>query len=75
MWISRKTDYATRAVLALAIADRERLNAQDLSRRVAVPEPFMKQILMEILRCRGGEIGYGPDGWVPPQSRSVGHHA
>jgi Rrf2 family protein len=48
MWISRKTDYATRAVLALAIADGERLNAQDLSRRVAVPEPFMKQILMQL---------------------------
>ena len=48
MWISRKTDYATGAVLALAIADGERLNAQDLSRRVGVPEPFMKQILMQL---------------------------
>ena len=75
MSISPKTDYATRAVLALAIADQERLNAQDLSQQVAVPEPFMKQILMATSRCRGGEIGEGPDGWVPPQSRSVGHHA
>ncbi len=48
MWISRKTDYATRAVLALAIADGQRLNAQDLSRRVAVPDAFMKQILMQL---------------------------
>jgi Rrf2 family protein len=62
MWITRKTDYATRAVLALAIADGEALNAQELSRRVVVPESFMKQILMQlrdagVLRSERGPSG------------------
>lgn len=48
MWITRKTDYATRAVLALAIADGALLTAEELSLRVAVPEQFLKQILMQL---------------------------
>ena len=48
MWISRKTDYTTRAVLALAVAQGETLNAEELARRVAVPEPFLKQILVQL---------------------------
>ncbi|HEY5889879.1 MAG TPA: Rrf2 family transcriptional regulator [Acidimicrobiia bacterium] len=62
MWITRKTDYATRAVLALTIAHGQALNAQELSRRVVVPESFMKQILMQlrdagILRSERGPSG------------------
>lgn len=48
MWISRKTDYATRAVLALAIAHGETINAEELARRVDVPEPFLKQIMIQL---------------------------
>lgn len=62
MWISRKTDYATRAVLALAIADGQRLNAQDLSRRVAVPDAFMKQILMQLRDAGVVRSERGPSG-------------
>lgn len=62
MWISRKTDYATRAVLALAIAEGALLTAEELSRRVAVPESFMKQILTQlrgagIVRSERGPAG------------------
>lgn len=62
MWISRKTDYATRAVLALAIADGERLSALDLSHRVSVPEPFMKQILMQLRDAGVVRSERGPSG-------------
>jgi len=48
MWISRKTDYATRAVLALSLANGEVLKAEELSRRVGVPVQFMKQILRQL---------------------------
>jgi len=62
MWITRKTDYATRAVLALSLADGEALTAEELARRVAVPESFLKQILMRlrdagILRSERGPSG------------------
>jgi Rrf2 family protein len=48
MWISRKTDYATRAVLALAIDEGRVLSAEELARRVDVPEPFLKQIMVQL---------------------------
>lgn len=62
MWITRRTDYATRAVLALSLADGEALNAEELARRVVVPESFMKQILMQlrdagVLRSERGPAG------------------
>ena len=62
MWITRKTDYATRAVLALALDDGQALNAEELARRVVVPESFMKQILMRlrdagVLRSERGPSG------------------
>jgi Rrf2 family transcriptional regulator, cysteine metabolism repressor len=62
MWISRRTDYATRAVLALALAEGRALKAEELARRVVVPESFMKQILMRlrdagVLRSERGPSG------------------
>ena len=61
MWISRRTDYATRAVLALAITNGV-LNAQALAERVRVPESFMKQILMRLRDAGGVRSVRGPSG-------------
>jgi Rrf2 family protein len=49
MWISRKTDYATRAVLALAIHGRgSPLSVQQLAARIAVPESYLEQIMAQL---------------------------
>ena len=53
MWISRRTDYATRAVLALAIGDEETpMKLEELARRTAVPRSVLEQ-LMPVLRTAG----------------------
>ena len=62
MWITRKTDYATRAVLALALNPGTAMNAEQISRHVVVPESFLKQILMQlrdagVLRSERGPSG------------------
>ena len=50
MWITRKTDYATRAVLALAIAESggSSLKLAELAERTAVPAPFLEQIMSQL---------------------------
>lgn len=62
MWITRKTDYATRAVLALALSPGTAMSAEQISRHVVVPESFLKQILMQlrdagVLRSERGPSG------------------
>ena len=62
MSITRKTDYATRAVLALALNPGTAMNAEQISRHVVVPESFLKQILMQlrdagVLRSERGPSG------------------
>jgi len=53
MWISRRTDYATRAILALAIDDREKpLKIAELARRTAVPQSVLEQV-MPTMRSAG----------------------
>lgn len=53
MWISKRTDYATRAVLALATADSdEPITLDDLAGRVAVPVTVLSQV-MPVLRSAG----------------------
>jgi Rrf2 family protein len=72
MWITRKTDYATRAVLALALANDDVLKAEELSRRVQVPEQFLKQILMQLRDAGVVRSERGPSGGYrlnhPPQN-------
>jgi Rrf2 family protein len=48
MWISRKTDYATRAVLALAIADGETLKSHEIAVRTHIPPSFLEQIMAQL---------------------------
>lgn len=53
MWVSRRTDYATRAVLALALAcDEGPMKLGELSRRTQVPQSVLEQI-MPIMRNDG----------------------
>ena len=53
MWVSRRTDYATRAVLALTLAhDEGPVRLEELSRRTQVPQSVLEQI-MPIMRNDG----------------------
>jgi Rrf2 family protein len=52
MWVSRRTDYATRAVLALALEERGSLKLEELARRTAVPQSVLEQV-MPVLRTAG----------------------
>ena len=49
MWVSKKTDYATRAVLALALArDGGPLKMREIAGRTSVPESLLEQILFQL---------------------------
>jgi Rrf2 family transcriptional regulator, cysteine metabolism repressor len=53
VWISKRTDYATRVVLALAIDDGAGpISAEELARRVAAPPSVVEQV-MPVLRTAG----------------------
>lgn len=53
MWIARRTDYATRAVLLLAlIGDDEPVKLDEIASRTAVPRSVLEQI-MPLLRSAG----------------------
>lgn len=53
MWISRRTDYATRAILVLAISgSEEALKIGELADRCVVPKSVLEQIL-PIMRNAG----------------------
>jgi Rrf2 family transcriptional regulator, cysteine metabolism repressor len=53
MWISKRTDYATRAVLALALADgKTPMKLEELARRTAVPHSVLEQV-MPTMRSAG----------------------
>jgi Rrf2 family protein len=53
MWITRRADYATRAVLALAIeGDDALLTLNDLSERTATPRSVVEQVMLQ-LRAAG----------------------
>jgi Rrf2 family protein len=64
MWVSRRTDYATRAVLALALADGGPLKLDELAETTEAPRSVLEQV-MPVLRAagivrstRGPEGGY-----------------
>lgn len=48
MWISRKTDYATRAVLALAIASGRSLKSHEIAEKTHIPPSFLEQIMSQL---------------------------
>lgn len=64
MWITRKTDYATRAVLALALGHQDGglLSVHEIAERVGVPPSFLEQIMAQlrgagIVRSERGPAG------------------
>src|SRR5512132_2697079 len=64
MWVSRRTDYATRAVLALALTDGGPLKLGQLAETTEAPRSVLEQV-MPVLRAagivrstRGPEGGY-----------------
>ncbi len=52
MWVSRRTDYATRAVLALAVADGGPLKLEEIAERTEAPRSVLEQV-MPTLRTAG----------------------
>jgi Rrf2 family protein len=52
MWVSRRADYATRAILALALADGGPLKLEEIGRRTAVPQSVLEQV-MPVMRSAG----------------------
>jgi Rrf2 family protein len=52
MWVSRRTDYATRAVLALTLEGGGPLKLEQLARRTAVPQSVLEQV-MPTMRTAG----------------------
>jgi Rrf2 family cysteine metabolism transcriptional repressor len=52
VWVSRRTDYATRAILALALADGGPLKLEELAERTAVPQSVLEQV-MPVMRTAG----------------------
>ena len=52
MWVSRRTDYATRAVLALAVADGGPLKLEQIAEAVEAPRSVLEQV-MPTLRTAG----------------------
>jgi Rrf2 family protein len=53
VWITKRTDYATRAVLALALVDADKpVKLGELARRTAVPRSVLEQV-MPALRSAG----------------------
>lgn len=69
MWISKRTDYATRAVLALALETSEApLKLEELARRIAVPQSVLEQVMPALRSAgivrseRGSQGGYRLNG-------------
>ncbi len=49
MWITKRTDYATRAVLALALAGPDALlTLNDLADRTATPRSVVEQVMLQL---------------------------
>jgi Rrf2 family protein len=52
MWITRRTDYATRAVLALTLAEGGPLKIAEIAERADVPASVLEQV-MPVMRTAG----------------------
>ncbi|HMI99826.1 MAG TPA: Rrf2 family transcriptional regulator [Gaiellaceae bacterium] len=52
MWVSRRTDYATRALLALTLEGGGPMKLEELARRAGVPQSVLEQV-MPTMRTAG----------------------
>jgi Rrf2 family protein len=63
MWISKKTDYATRAVLTLALAmDGPPLKTREIAERTHVPDSLLEQIMAQLRGAGIVRSERGPQG-------------
>ena len=63
VWVTRKTDYATRAVVALAMADDDApLKIHDIAARTRTPASFLEQILPQLRAAGIVDSVRGPNG-------------
>jgi Rrf2 family protein len=77
MWINRRTDYATRAVLALALADGNRLHKlQELADTTHTPVTVLEQLLPQLRAAGIVRSERGPTGGYrlnhPPEEITLG---
>jgi Rrf2 family protein len=52
MWISRRTDYATRALLALSLDGEGSMKLEELAHRTGAPQSVLEQV-MPVMRSAG----------------------
>jgi Rrf2 family protein len=77
MWITAKTDYATRAVLALAIADdgESSMKLSEIAERTAVPPSYLEQIMSQLRGAGIVRSERGPSGGYrlnhPPEELTI----
>ena len=69
MWVSRRTDYATRAILALSLEGGGPLKLEELARRTAVPQSVLEQV-MPTMRTAGIVRSERGQRWLPAQQGS-----
>src|SRR4030095_7606785 len=62
MWVSRRTDYATRAVLALTLEGGGPLKLDQLARRTAVPQSVLEQVMAAVRTAGIVRSERGPTG-------------
>jgi Rrf2 family protein len=63
MWITKRTDYATRAVLALAVAGPDAsLTLNDLAERTASPRSVIEQVMLQLRSAGIVRSERGPSG-------------
>jgi Rrf2 family protein len=63
MWISRRTDYATRALVALAtLADERPVKIQELAQRTDTPVSILEQVLPQLRSAGIVRSERGPSG-------------
>lgn len=77
MWITRRTDYATRAVLALTLADDEKpRKLQDLAEATSTPVNVLEQVLPQLRGAGIVRSERGPRGGYrlnhPPEEITLG---
>ena len=61
MWVSRRTDYATRAVLSLSLVD-EALNLDQLAEATEAPRSVLGQVMPRLRAAGIVRAGRGPGG-------------
>jgi Rrf2 family protein len=63
MWITKRTDYATRAVLALTLAtDDHPVTLNELSERTATPRSVVEQVMLQLRTAGLVRAERGPAG-------------